>query len=377
MRFRLLAAVFALSLVAMGQTLTVEKLTAFLKSSQDFIKEGKMTDRELANYLSKVKLTERLDDRTIEDIQGTLAIGPKTLEALNALRDRTASLAAAKPVIPEPKPAPIPPPTSEEQGAILTEVRQYALNYSKTLPDFICTQVTRRFAAPGPGTRYGGRADSQPSWQSLDTLTIKLSYFEQKEDYKLILVNNNVTTQDFRTIGGATSTGDFGSLMRDVFEPSTLARFDWDHWGTLRGRRVMAFNYHVAQAHSQWHINYDRKLDIVPAYHGLVYVDKQTHQVMRITLAAEELPATFPVRKAETVLDYDFVDISGKTFLLPLKSTTLMSADDYMTRNDTEFRIYRKYSAESEIKFDVNDIPAPLPDDKTKETTDTKAPPGK
>ena len=294
MRFRLLAAVFALALVAMGQTLTVEKLTAFLKSSQDFIKEGKMTDRELANYLSKVKLTERLDDRTIEDMQGTLAIGPKTLEALNALRDRTATLAAVKPTIPEAKPTPIPPPTSEEQGVILTEVRQYALNYSKTLPDFICTQVTRRFAAPLPGTRYGGRADSQPAWQSLDTLTIKLSYFEQKEDYKLILVNNSVTKQDFRTIGGATSTGDFGTMMKDIFELPTMARFDWDHWGTLRGRRVLAFSYHVAQAHSQWHISYDRKLDIVPAYHGLIYVDKETHQVMRVTLAAEELPATFP-----------------------------------------------------------------------------------
>ncbi len=377
MRFRLLAAFFAVSLAAMGQTMTVEKLSAFLKSSQEFIKEGKMTDRELAGYLGKVKLTERLDDRTIEELQGALSIGPKTLEALNALRDRTGSLAAAKPVVAEPKPTPIPPPTSEEQGAILDEVRQYALNYSKTLPDFICTQVTRRYAAPMPGTRYGGPPDRQPSWQSLDTLTIKLSYFEQKEDYKLILVNNNVTNQDFRTIGGATSTGDFGTMMKDVFERNTLARFDWDHWGTLRGRRVLAFSYHVAQANSQWHINYDRRLDIVPGYHGLVYVDKETHQVMRITLAAEELPAGFPVKKAETVLDYDYVELSNHTFLLPLKSTTLMAADDYMTRNDTEFRIYRKYSAESDIKFDVTDIPAPLTDDKTKEVTDPKAPPKK
>ena len=227
MRFRLLAAVFALSLVAMGQTLTVEKLSAFLKSSQDFIKEGKMTDRELANYLSKVKLTERLDDRTIEDIQGTLAIGPKTLEALNALRDRTASLAAAKPVIPEPKPAPIPPPTSEEQGAILTEVRQYALNYSKTLPDFICTQVTRRFAAPLPGTRYGGRADSQPAWQSLDTLTIKLSYFGHQEDYKLMLVNGKPTALDYLQAGGALSTGEFGTRLLSLFEPRSHAEFHW------------------------------------------------------------------------------------------------------------------------------------------------------
>ena len=134
----------------------------------------------------------------------------------------------------------------------------------------------------------------------------------------------------------------------------------------------MAFSYRVAQYHSQWHINYDRKLDIMPAYRGLVYVDKQTHQVMRITLEAEDIPASFPVKRAETILDYDFQEISGHTFLLPLKATTIMAANDYLTKNDEEFRVYRKYSAESDIKFDSTDVPAPLPEDKTKETTDPK-----
>ena len=79
MGYRLLAAVFATCLVAMGQSLTVEKLLAFLQSSEKLIAEGKMTDRDLANYLAKVKLTERLDDRTIEEIQGSEKLGPKTL----------------------------------------------------------------------------------------------------------------------------------------------------------------------------------------------------------------------------------------------------------------------------------------------------------
>jgi hypothetical protein len=372
MRYRLLAAVFAVCLVANGQTMSLEKLVAFLKSSQDFLRDGRMNDRELARYLDKIKLSERLEDREIEDLQSTLSLGPKTLEALRALRDRTESAPVAKPIAPEPKAVPIPPPSSEEQAAIITQVRETALNYSKELPDFICTQVTRRYAAPPPGTKYGGPAGSPPSWHALDTLTIKLSYFEQKEDYKLILVNNTITKQDYKTLGGATSTGDFGSMMKDIFEPSTEARFEWDHWGTLRGRRVMAFAYRVAQSHSQWHITYERTMDIVPAYHGLVYVDNKTHDIMRVTLAAEDVPETFPVKLTETVLDYDFQDISGHTFLLPLKATTTMATGDYMTKNDEEFRIYRKYSAESAISFDSADTPPPLPDDKTTETKDPK-----
>ena len=372
MRYRLLAAVFAVCLAANGQTMSLEKLVAFLKSSQDFLKDGRMSDRELARFLEKVKLTERLDDREIEELQGTLSLGPKTLEALHALRDHTESMPVAKALPPEAKAVPIPPPSSEEQAAIITEVREKALDYSKELPDFICTQVTRRYAAMPPGTKYGGPVGSSPSWHALDTLTIKLSYFEQKENYKLILVNNTITKQDYGTLGGATSTGDFGSMMKDIFEPGTEARFEWDHWGTLRGRRVMAFEYHVAQSHSQWHITYERSMDIVPAYHGLIYVDAKSHDIMRVTLAAENIPATFPVKLTETVLDYDYQDISNHTFLLPLKATTTMATGDYMTRNDEEFRIYRKYSADSAISFDTADTPPPLPEDKTTETKDPK-----
>jgi len=93
--------------------------------------------------------------------------------------------------------------------------------------------------------------------------------------------------------------------------------------------------------------------------------------VTRVTLEAENIPASFPVKRADTVLDYDYSDISGHNFLLPLKAEVIMAADDYTTKNDTEFRLYRKYSASSDIKFDSEEVP-PLPDDKTKETKDPK-----
>ncbi len=370
MRYRLLAGVFAVCLVAAAQPLSVEKLVGFIQSSQQLIKEGKQTDGEVAKFLSKVTLTERLDDRTIEELQG-YGIGAKTLQALQALRDRTKDLMAAKPIVPEARPTPKPPPSSEEQAAILSDVREYALNYSKNLPDFICTQVTRRYAAPMPGTRWGGSALSEPSWQAQDVLQIRLSYFEQKEKYTVVLANNAIVNKDYEQMGGSKSFGEFGSMLREIFEPSTEARFEWDHWGTLRGKPVMAFSYHVSQSRSQYRLVVeDAKLSIITAYRGLVEVDPDTHVVMRVSTIAENIPPDFPIRKADDVLDYDYQDISGHTFLLPLKSQVYMSGGEVLTRLDEEFRLYRKYSAEAEIKYDTDPIP-PLPDDKTKETTAT------
>jgi len=379
MRYRLLAGVFAVCLAATAQTLTLRELVGFVQSSEQLIKEGKQTDGELAKYLAKVKLTERLDDRIIEEMQSN-GIGAKTLQALQALRDRTKDLTAAKPIAPEARPTPIPPPSSEEQAAIITDVREYALNYSKNLPDFICTQVTRRYAAPMPGTKWGGSSLSEPRWQLQDVLQIRLSYSIQTgEKYLVVLANNAIVNKDYSQMGGSKSFGEFGSMLREIFEPSTEARFDWDHWGTLRGKLVMAFSYHVSQSRSQYRLVVeDAKLSIVTAYRGLVEVDPDTHVVMRVTTIAEHIPPDFPIQKAEDVLDYDYQELSGHTFLLPLKSQVLMSGGEFLTRLDEEFRLYRKYTAEAEIKYDTDPI-APLPDDKTKETaaTDCKDPKNK
>ncbi len=112
------------------------------------------TTVEIARFLAKVKLSDKLEDRAIEDLQSEFKVGPLTFMArLKALRDQSQSLTEAK-IVPQEKPTPIPPPSAEEQAAALDEVRAYALSYSRNLPDFICTEVTRRYGAlPVPGTR--------------------------------------------------------------------------------------------------------------------------------------------------------------------------------------------------------------------------------
>ncbi|MBI4875624.1 MAG: hypothetical protein HY822_13405 [Acidobacteria bacterium] len=329
--------------------MTVAQLLTFVKSSIEL----RHPDKQVGDYLRKVVLTDRLDDRTIEDLQG-LGAGPRTLEALRALRDASKDLAPPPVVAPKPPPPPIPGPSSAEQKRIIEEVRQYSLSYVKRLPDFVCTQVTRRFYDPS-GLEF---------WQRDDVLTVRLTYFEQKEDYKVVLVNNRPTDISFDRLGGSTSSGEFGSMLKEIFEPETQADFRWERWATLRGRRMHVFEYRVSQSRSKWHVSYERRLDIVPGYRGLVYVDRDTLAVMRITLEAENIPATFPVQQAATTLDYDFTEIGGQQFILPLRAVVRMRASKFLSKNEVEFRMYRKFGAEATIKFET---PEPLPDEKINE----------
>jgi len=237
---------------------------------------------------------------------------------------------------------------------VISEAREIALGYAKRLPDFICLQLTYRYVDPS-GLEY---------FQLVDKVAARLSYFEQKEKYQLISVNGGLANTDFDKLGGATSRGEFGTMLRQIFEPETQAEFQWERWAKLRGKICHVYSYRVVQARSKWTISYQKQIEIMPAYRGLVYVDRDVPMVVKVTMEAENMPATFPIQEARNTLDYDFIDIAGSQFLLPLKSEMRMREGKMLVKNATEFRSYRKFGAEATITFDTN--VEPLPDEKEK-----------
>jgi hypothetical protein len=351
MRCLLIVMTAALLTAASEMNLTVAQLVMFIKSSVEL----KQPDSKVAEYLRHVKLTDKLDDRTIEDLQ-SLGAGSKTVAVLRELGDASASLHAAPPPPPKPVYVPPPPPDSVEQEKIIDQARDYALNYTKQLPNFICVQVTRRDYDPsGTGN----------NWYHSDTITARLSY-NGAENYEVILHNNQpVTNANMRQFGGTTSEGEFGSMMDQIFEQETHTQFSWDHWGKLRGRKTYVFAYDVQQEYSKYHVEADDdKLSIVPAYRGLVYIDEDTKMVVKIVMTPYDMPSTFPIREISSSLDYDLESIGDQQYMLPLKSVLTSKRARQMTRNDIEFRLYRKFGTESTIKFETPDA---LPEDQTKE----------
>jgi hypothetical protein len=331
----LLMAAASLTLGAAMQ-MTVEQLKEFIRSSVKM----KYDDRKVAEYLRKVKLTSRLEDRTIEDLQ-SIGAGPKTLSALYDLRDVTASLPLAAPAPPKPVYVPPPPPDSIEQKRVLAEVTEYALNYTARMPDFICTQVTRRYVDPS-GMEF---------WQRQDVITERLTFFEKREDYTVVLINNRTAGNvKHEQLGGATSSGEFGSMMKDIFDPWTQTQFEWERWATLRGKRMHVYTYRVEQGRSKYTILSQGSERITVGYHGLIYVDRDSNTVAKITLEADDIPTGYPIREVHLSLDYDKATIADREYVLPLKAElTSRQGSKFLIKNDVEFRMYRKFTAESTI----------------------------
>ena len=349
--------IFACAMVAWAEVrMTVEQLKSFIQSSR---KLGH-TDKQVADYLRNVKVTERLDAGVIEDMQAGGA-GSRTLEALRKLSTDSKTMPA--PAAPVPKPVVVmpPPPDSLEQGQVLDQASEYARDYIKRLPNFICTQVTRRYVDPA-GLEF---------WQTQDTIVTKLSFFEQKEDYKVVLVNNRPVNTTMHSVGGTTTTGEFGTLLKDLFDSATAARFDWERWATLRGKRAYVFSYRVEQPRSKYTITFERTQSTTPGYTGLIYVDRETRAIMRVTQDVLETPTGFPINQVRNVLDYDYIPIAGQTFVLPLKASTVSRMGKVMFKNDTEFRMYNRFGTESTITF----APDPLSEEQVPPEAPIPAPP--
>jgi hypothetical protein len=231
-----------------------------------------------------------------------------------------------------------------EQASLLKQAREAALQYSASLPDFLCTEVVRRSEDEDSGGR----------WRKLDTLTVKLSYFGHREDYKLMEIDGKPTLLEYEHIAGAVSTGEFGARLHSVFDPRSQGDFRWKGWATMRRRRVARFWYHIDREHSVYRVQYGTvpagPNSIIVPYHGEVFVDEETHKVLRLTQQAE-IPVGFPIDGNDITVDYEFAAVGGKKFLLPSNAYVKTKSGRYVAENNVEFREYRKFQAESTLTF--------------------------
>lgn len=236
-------------------------------------------------------------------------------------------------------------PTEGTATELIEKARRVALNYTASLPDFLCTQVVHRYHDP--------RGDNR--WQRLDVLTVKLSFFDRAEDYKLMEINGKPTVVDYMNTGGPTSKGEFGTLLLYLFHPQMKAEFRWKGWTTVQKQRAAVYSYKVDQEHTQYHVTLGivstGPNDVRAPYYGDVTVDPESGAILHVTQHAV-LPVGFPIREASSSVDYGYADVAGHRYLLPLRAEVTMSTGRYKSRNEVDFKDYRKFQSEAVISFD-------------------------
>ena len=136
--------------------------------------------------------------------------------------------------------------------------------------------------------------------------------------------------------------------------PATNATFTRGADGRVSGRPVYLYDYSVEQENTNWILVSPDGSQFKAPYKGQIAIDRETRRVLKIEQRAVSIPKTFPQDKAETTIEFGFIRIDAGIFLLPVRSETRGCTRNTVNcfKNEIVFRNYRKFAADSSIKFD-------------------------
>jgi hypothetical protein len=229
------------------------------------------------------------------------------------------------------------------QEPLIRKATEAALDFTETLPNYVVQEVISRY-----------ESTSRPvSWHAVDVVSTDVVYENGKEDYRNIKINDKPSSKSAAEQSGAWSSGEFGSLLIDLFSPATAADFHFTRDGRAGGIEAKIYDFEVKRENSHWTLHFASQ-SFEPAYRGSTWIDPKTGRVLRIEIEAVNLPSEFPTDHVESATDYQYVRLGGaQQFLLPVHSEVLscQRGTPYCSKNSIDFRNYHKYTGESSVQF--------------------------
>ena len=217
------------------------------------------------------------------------------------------------------------------------------MDFTETLPNYVCTEMIARYASES----------ARPNWQPIDVVSAEVLYEDHKESYRNLTQNGRKLNKKMEDLDGSWSTGEFGTILINLFNPATAANFHYSKDSRSAGILAKVYDYSVDHRHSTWTVSVGGQ-SYMPAYKGSIWIDPATARVLRIEMQAYGFPEDFPDDHVETATDYEFTRLGdAKQYLLPVHSENLacQRGTNNCTRNAIDFRNYHKYTGESTITF--------------------------
>jgi hypothetical protein len=329
-----------------------------------------LTNQELVKLLYQLERSPQMRDEIVDEIRKRgiafqLTSGMRSLVATksgnDALLRRTIEEAERRRVNPTASTL----PNETEGQELLARTRNVTLAASNAMPDFLVKQIIKRSVA------YGTTAN----WIPQDNLTIAVGYRANAgEEYRVLSVNgmppapeDAKPSSDYSKYvpKGASSSGvEYISAIADVLKPESKAEFRMVDTDLIQNRRTVVFEYVVKKEFSQLTLSVaDTGLRATVGSRGRMWIDRELDRVLRFEQIATEIPPDFPITAARSLIDYDWVMISERKYLLPIHSEILLTTVNpkfvLQSRNDVRFRSYQKFGAELKVVDEVGEDDPP------------------
>jgi len=256
------------------------------------------------------------------------------------------------------------PPASQ----LLARIRIHMADVLEHQPDYTCLETVER----------AYRATGARRTTLDDTIRLEVALVDGKEMFAWP-GSKKFEETDLRKLipNGTFGNGNFALHARSVFL-GRVATFEYRGQELYTGAPgpLERYDFHVPRLVSGYTIRMEERSGIA-GYHGSFWADKQTLDVRRLEVIAEEIPPELGIQAASDRVDYARLRIGTGDFLLPVESELKM-ADKFNieSQNRVHFTNCRQYSGESTLKFDDPDAAAPAAAPQRAELAETDLPAG-
>ena len=364
---------------AATHTFTVEQLRQKLAALQT---AGK-NDESCAQQLNSLKMTEQLTQPTLDRITAEFKPGPKTALSLKMLADFSAFL--------EPPAGELldkAPPEIAVQQAMLKSAIDFVGVTLHQMPDFLATRLTDSYDDIPELVTHSGWAP-QTDLHLAASFSSHITYRNGKEVLDLQPDSSGAKLKNDSSPVGLVSFGEFGPALGTTLTDASKGTLKWSHWEQSVAGPVAVFHYEVPPAASHYWVNYccvrgaqdsagavafglDAKdasaqsdsYHGTPSYHGNLYLDPATGNVLRVTVESDLKPSD-PITRAAISVDYAPVEIGGNSYICPGHSIAISSTKSHakgdmsdmetLRINEVSFTDYHRFGSTTRI---VPDPPA-------------------
>jgi VWFA-related protein len=302
------------------EKVTVAQLEALLHSHND-----------LSRRLANLELTERLSTPRLDAMLSEIH-SEKERQALRADADLSIALAPAPDDIVN-----RPPPSLDEQRAILRRTFDYLQNAIPKLPDFYALRTTMRFEEPLGRDKESWKMPHQDQTLRFATGEHATVLYRNGQEVveKMKKVGKGQAVRGVRARNLETS-GTFGPILSYVWtaaasSPGTLI---WKRWERSKYGDLPVFSYRSASPNKGPDITYcclpqgngttpyQNKADT----YGEFAVNPESGAIMRIEVNAdldEERDPDVPLIQSQIMVEYGPEELGGKTYICPQRSVEI------------------------------------------------------
>ncbi len=228
--------------------------------------------------------------------------------------------------------------------SLLGRIKGKVAENLKRLPNYTCTQtIVRSFR----------RRSSK--LQRLDTVRLEIAYIEGQELYGWPGSGRIDQSKITKLVDGTIGNGDFALLPNSIFLGAG-AQFRYQGESALNGKPSIRYDYTVPRQASGYQIQAAAAAAIV-GYHGSFWVDPDTLDLMRLEVAADDIPHPLKLLSAIDKMEFDHVTIGSSMFLLP-RGSELEITDSVGTLSQNRIRLNACHEFVGESALSFRDLPA-------------------